>query len=139
MLATLTMRPERMAEAAIGGFSLATDVADELARRRVPFREAHEIVGRLVAQCIAEGTTLEALTPAQWAEVHTIFADAPPVVTLEASVAARDVPGGTAPAQVQAAYAVTRAELDAARARAIERRTVAADLEQLLAVTDAVG
>lgn len=103
MLETLTMRPARMAEAAIGGFSLATDVADELARRGLPFREAHEIVGRLVAQCIADNTTLEALTPAQWAEVHPVFAAEPPVVTLAASVAARDVPGGTAPVRVQAA------------------------------------
>lgn len=137
MLETLTMRPERMAEAAIGGFSLATDVADELAQRGLPFREAHELVGRLVARCIADGTTLEALTPAQWAKVHALFMSEPPVVTLEASVAARDVPGGTAPGRVRDAYAVTRRELETARERAAERAN--ATIEELLIIKEAVG
>jgi argininosuccinate lyase len=116
MLETMTMRPERMAEAAIGGFSLATDVADELARRGLPFREAHEIVGRLVARCVAEGRTLESLTPAEWAAVAPVFADSPPVVTLEAAVAARDVPGGTAPGRVRAAHETARREIAQLRA-----------------------
>jgi argininosuccinate lyase len=137
MLDTLTMRTERMAEAAIGGFSLATDVADELARRGVPFREAHELVGKLVARCIAEGTTLEALTPERWAQVHEVFADDPPVMTLTASVTARDVPGGTAPVRVRAAYVVTRSELEAARTRTNAWRTNSTTLETLLATKEA--
>jgi argininosuccinate lyase len=108
MLDTLTINRETMAEAAIGGFSLATDVADELARRGLPFREAHEIVGQLVARCISEGRTLESLSPEEWAGVSDAFAESPPVVTLEASVAARYVPGGTAPGQVRAAYGRSR-------------------------------
>jgi len=111
MLETLTVNSERMAEAAIGGFSLATDIADELARRGLPFREAHEIVGQLVARCIAEGRTLESLSPEEWASVADEFRNTPPVVTLEASVAARDVTGGTAPVQVQAAYERSRREI----------------------------
>ena len=113
MLQTLTINTERMAEAAIGGFSLATDVADELARRGLPFREAHEIVGRLVARCIAEGRTLESLTADEWTGVADVFAGSPPVVTLQASVEARDVPGGTAPGQVHTAIAQSRREIEA--------------------------
>ncbi len=120
MLATLTVNGERMAEAAIGGFSLATDVADELARRGVPFREAHEVVGSLVARCIAEGRTLESLQPEEWAEVHSVLSESPPPVTLQASVAARDIPGGTAPNQVARAT-------ETARQRIAEWGTILAD------------
>lgn len=111
MLQTLTVRKERMAEAAIGGFSLATDVADELARRGVPFREAHEVVGQLVARCIREGRTLESLSPDEWAGVHEVLSDPAPTVTLEASVQARDIPGGTAPGQVETARDRLRAQV----------------------------
>jgi argininosuccinate lyase len=117
MLASLTLRTERMAEAAIGGFSLATDVADELARRGIPFREAHEIVGRLVARCISEGRTLESLSPDEWSAVAPAFVGSPPTVTLEVSVAARDVPGGTAPRQVRAACAAAREQIERERKR----------------------
>src|SRR5690606_21519465 len=133
MLETLTMKPERMAEAAIGGFSLATDVADELARRGVPFREAHEIVGKLVARCIQEGTTLEELPPGEWFEVADVFRENPPVVTLEASVNARNVPGGTAPVQVAAACAASREESAARRQEVQAWRDSIPSLETLLA------
>jgi argininosuccinate lyase len=117
MLASLSLKPERTASAAIGGFSLATDVADELARRGVPFREAHEIVGRLVASCLANGRTLESLSAAEWAEVAAAFADSPPNVSLAASVAARDVPGGTAPGRIRDAYRATRDDIAGWRER----------------------
>src|SRR5690606_5865313 len=132
MLETLTMKPERMAEAAIGGFSLATDVADELARRGVPFREAHEIVGRLVARCIAEGRTLESLTPSEWAQVSDVFADSPPPVSLEASVAMRDVPGGTAPNRVRDAYAAARDEIARWQQRVDEWLAAVSALDELV-------
>jgi argininosuccinate lyase len=134
MVASLTINRDRMAEAAIGGFSLATDVADELARRGLPFREAHEIVGQLVARCIAEGTTLEALSPEEWESVSDVFAGSPPVVTLQASVEARDVPGGTAPAQVAAACAVSRAEVDARREQVASWHASLPSLDDLLSL-----
>jgi argininosuccinate lyase len=133
MLATLRMRPERMAEAAIGGFSLATDVADELARRGVPFREAHEIVGRLVAWCITEDRTLESLTPLEWAGVSEVFAGRLPTVTLEAALAGRDVPGGTAPNRVRDAYAGARDLIGVSRERLSEWRRANQCLDTLLA------
>lgn len=132
MLDTLTIHEDRMAEAAIGGFSLATDVADELARRGVPFREAHEVVGRLVAWCIAEGRTLESLTAEEWASVHEVLADSPPVVTLEASVTARDVEGGTAPRQVAAAASGYRDEINRWNTVVAEWRSVEEQIDRLL-------
>ncbi|CAN5370521.1 argininosuccinate lyase [soil metagenome] len=132
MLATLTVHSERMAEAAIGGFSLATDVADELTRRGLPFREAHEIVGQLVAKCIAEGWTLESLKPDQWATVSGVFSGNPPVVTLEASVAARDVPGGTAPGQVKQAYSRSRRQIASIQEQVADWHSSLAALDELL-------
>jgi argininosuccinate lyase len=121
MLRTARFRRERLAEAAGADFSLATDAADLLARRGVPFREAHEVVGRLVARCLAEGRTFADLTLAEWAAVHPVFGEERPPLTAIESAAARDVPGGTAPARVRAAHAAATAELAAARAWLAER------------------
>ena len=62
MLEAATFRPERMAGSLYGDFSTATDLADSLAATGVPFREAHEVVGRIVRDCIADGKPLERLT-----------------------------------------------------------------------------
>jgi argininosuccinate lyase len=111
MLRTARFEVDRLAEAATADFSLATDAADLLARHGVPFREAHETVGRLVGRCVAEGRTFADLTDAEWAEVHPVFADERPPRTAAESVAARDVPGGVAPRQVAAALAAADAAL----------------------------
>ena len=108
---SLTFKKERMAEAAVADFSLATDAADLLARNGVPFREAHEVVGRMVRMCIDAGITFADLTDEQWAAAHEVFvAQRPPLTALE-SVNARDVPGGTAVNQVKAAHAVAELNL----------------------------
>ena len=110
-----------MAEAAIADFSLATDAADLLARRGIPFREAHEVTGKLVAYCIAQGKTFADLTEAEWAATHPIFAAERPPLTAAESLAARDVPGGTAPNRVSAQLAAARNSLAQALARLTER------------------
>jgi argininosuccinate lyase len=115
MLRSTTFHRDRLAAAAIADFSLATDAADLLARRGIPFREAHEVVGRLVGRCLAEGKTFADLTAAEWATVHPLFADERPPLTAEVSVAARDVAGGTAPRRVRAAHAVATRAAAAAR------------------------
>ena len=102
-LQTLTFNLDRLADAAAADFSLATDAADLLAKRGVPFREAHEVVGRLVRTCSEAGKTFADLTLDEWAEVHPVFAEVRPPLTAAESVAARDVPGGTAPVRVRAA------------------------------------
>ncbi|MFM8593088.1 MAG: argininosuccinate lyase, partial [Chloroflexota bacterium] len=126
MMRTATWNSTRMAEAAIADFSLATDAADLLARNGVPFREAHEVVGQLVGSCVRENRTFADLSDAEWAAIHPVFAkQRPPLQAIE-SVAARDVPGGTAPRQVADATAQAKgrvleeaAELDEVqRARA---------------------
>jgi argininosuccinate lyase len=121
MIRTARWRSDRMAEAAIADFSLATDAADLLARRGIPFREAHEATGKLVAYCIAQGKTFADLTEAEWAATHPIFAAERPPLTAAESLAARDVPGGTAPNRVSAQLAAARNSLAQARARLTER------------------
>jgi argininosuccinate lyase len=103
MVATLKANRERMAEAAIGDFSLATDAADLLARHGVPFREAHEVVGRLVRSCIDQGKTFADLTDVEWAALHPVFASQRPPLTAMESIDARDAPGGTATGRVMTA------------------------------------
>lgn len=100
MIRTARWRADRMGEAAIADFSLATDVADFLARRGVPFREAHEVTGRLVRECIAAGKTFADLTDAEWAAAHPLFAVERPPLSAAESLASRDVHGGTAPNRV---------------------------------------
>jgi argininosuccinate lyase len=126
MIRTATWRVDRMADAAIADFSLATDAADFLARRGVPFREAHEAVGRLVRRCVAEGKTFADLSVTDWAAVHAVFAVERPPLTAGESVSARDVAGGTAPNRVADQLGAVRAALGEARAQVMEHRATRA-------------
>jgi argininosuccinate lyase len=119
---TMRFDRERMAEAAVADFSLATDAADLLARNGVPFREAHEVVGRLVRRCLDDGIAFADLTDEEWAGVHPVFATQRPPLTAWESVSARDVPGGTAPNRVRAQHRDASKQLDAAREWMQERR-----------------
>ncbi|MBV9470188.1 MAG: argininosuccinate lyase [Abitibacteriaceae bacterium] len=93
---------EKMRSVAAGGFSTATDVADYLVRRGVPFREAHEIVGRVVNYCEEHGKQLDDLTLTEWQGLHENFAqDVLNIVRVEDSVGARKSFGGTAPERVK--------------------------------------
>ena len=96
MLGALRFRPERLAAAARGGFMLATDVADYLVEKQVPFRRAHEVVGAVVQWCVAEGRELHQLTLEEWRRFSPAFeADLLPRLTPEAAVARRTSYGGT--------------------------------------------
>ncbi len=100
------MRPRReaMREAARQGYATATDLADYLARRGVPFRDAHEMVGRAVAHGLATSTGLEEMSLATLREFcPAVDSDVYDALSLEGSLAARDHIGGTAPAQVRQA------------------------------------
>jgi argininosuccinate lyase len=104
----------RMREAAREGFATATDLADYLVRRGMPFRDAHEAVARAVRTAEARGCGLEDLAPAELrAFAPLVGDDVADVLTLEGSVASRNHPGGTAPAQVRQAIAAARASLPA--------------------------
>lgn len=112
MMGHLTCRRDRMAAAARQGFSTATDLADYLVRRGIPFRDAHEIVGKAVALGVKEGRDLSELTLEELRSFSDrIDPDVYTVLSLEGSVAARNHLGGTAPAQVRAAIARARARI----------------------------
>jgi len=101
MLSTMRVNGARMRAGALGGFMAATDLADHLASRGVPFREAHEIVGRLVLECEHEGRTLQSLTLDDLRAASPAFgAEAVEALDIDEVVARRDTAGGTAPNRV---------------------------------------
>jgi argininosuccinate lyase len=121
MVATLTFHGERMAELAPQGFSLATDIAEWLVRRRVPFREAHEIAGACVRACEERGIDLPDLTDADLAALSPhLDPSVREVLTVAGSLASRAAKGGTAPVRVAE-------QLDRVRAAAAGHRAFAAE------------
>ena len=111
---TLTLDPGRTGAAA-SGLALATDVADLLVARGVPFREAHEVVGRIVRDLVASGRDFASLTPEEWRGYHErLDADGAARITARGSVEARRTPQSTGPAAVAAALGETRGWVDAA-------------------------
>jgi argininosuccinate lyase len=108
----LTLDRERAARAA-SGLLLATDVADYLVRRGLPFRRAHEAVGGLVRKLLAEGREFDSLSMKEWRAVSELFdADIASHVTPNASVAAKRTPQSTAPAAVDRVLDDVRAWLE---------------------------
>ena len=97
MVDTLTVRPKNMAKAAAGGFINATDCADYLVKKGMPFREAYLIVGRLVSQCIRAGETLDTLSLKDFKAVSKVFdEDVYQALELRTCVNGRKVCGGPA-------------------------------------------
>jgi argininosuccinate lyase len=116
MIPAITPRREKMRAAALKGFATATDLADYLVRRGVPFRDAHEAVGRAVALGVAKGCDLAQLSlPELQSFSEVIGEDVYDVLTLEGSLAARDHIGGTAPRQVRAAIERARERIENGR------------------------
>jgi argininosuccinate lyase len=110
MLATLTFRADRMRQAAGENFATATDLADYLVRKGLPFRQAHEIVGRIVRYGIEQGRDLLEIPLAELRRFSDVIADdVTKAIGVEASLRARAVPGGTAPESVRASLALARA------------------------------
>ena len=101
--------PERMRAAAREGYATATDLADYLVRKGLPFRDAHEVVARAVREAEARRVDLADLPLADLARFSPLVGpDVFDVLTLEGSVASRDHPGGTAPRRVREAAAAAR-------------------------------
>jgi argininosuccinate lyase len=112
LLGGVTPRPERMKAALREGFATATDLADYLVRKGLPFRDAHEIVSRAVREAEISGRDLGSLSVAQLKAFSPLIeADVFDILTPEGSVAARRHIGGTAPEAVRAAVARARARL----------------------------
>jgi len=113
LLRTLELRPDRLAEQLEPGL-LATEMADYLARKGVPFREAHGLVGQAVRMAEEEQRPLTSLSSAELKALSPHFEqDIAVVLRMETAVAQRDVPGGTAPAAVREQLAAARRYLDA--------------------------
>jgi argininosuccinate lyase len=105
----LEFRTQRLAAAVEEDFSNATDVADYLAARGVPFREAYNLVGKVVKTCIAANKLLKDLTLEEWQELHPAFAgDIYEAIAPKQVVAARNSYGGTGFEQVRQAIQAAR-------------------------------
>ena len=112
MVAGIIVKPEAMQRAALKGYATATDLADYLAKKGVPFRDAHEVVAHAVKAALQEGKDLTELPLATLQGFHAaIGEDVYAVLSLQGSLNARNVLGGTAPAQVRAQIARHRARL----------------------------
>ena len=103
MIATTEFDREKMALAAPAGFSLATEIADYLAKKSVPFAVAHEAAGKCVAMCESSGRELHQLTDAEFLQVHPqLDGGVRDVLTVHGAINSRTTTGGTAPALVTA-------------------------------------
>jgi argininosuccinate lyase len=112
MIPAINCHRERMRAAALQGFSTATDLADYLVRKGIPFRDAHEVVGRAVARGVEKGCDLAELALPELQEFSEhIQEDVFEILTLEGSVAARNHIGGTSPEQVRKAILRARRRL----------------------------
>ena len=112
MVAGIVVKPAAMEAAARRGYATATDLADYLVKRGLPFRDAHEVVAHAVKLGLQRGLDLAELPLADLQALHPLIGDdAPGVLTLRGSLDARDVRGGTAPVQVLAQVARHRARL----------------------------
>ncbi len=115
MTTGIQVRAERMRQAAAEGFSTATDLADYLVKRGLPFRDAHELVAQAVREASDAGVDLAGLGRERLRALSPLVGDdVLETLTLEGSVNARNHIGGTAPAQVRAAIARHRARLASA-------------------------
>ena len=112
MIAGIKVQPEAMRNAALQGYATATDLADYLVKKGVPFRDAHEAVAVAVRFAEQKGCDLNAVSLAELQQFSThIGEDVYQVLSLEGSLASRNHIGGTAPQQVEAAIARARAGL----------------------------
>ncbi len=113
MLRTVTFRTDVMEKSAAGGFTNATDCADYLVKRGVPFRDAHRVVGELVAHCLNEDKALLDLTLPELQAFHPAFeADVFDALSLKTCVEKRQIPGAPAPEMVLRAIEEGRREME---------------------------
>ena len=112
MLDTMTVNVKQMRAAAAGGFINATDCADYLVGKGLPFRDAYKAVGALVATCIAEGETLESLPLEKYRQVCDLFEqDVYEAIALERCTCLRNIVGGPAPDSVRTQVCSVREKL----------------------------
>jgi argininosuccinate lyase len=108
MVGTLKVRPEKAREALEKGYVLATDLADYLVKKGMAFRVAHEAVAKLVSYAIEQNKPFGELKLAEYKKFSKLFAKDVFEITIESSIAARDVTGGTSPRQVEKALSAAK-------------------------------
>ena len=113
MVSTMGLNIDRLRDAAEGGNSLATDIADYLVIRGMPFREAHGVVAALSEQAVEEGVQLHELSLEAYRNHSTLFDESVLSIDVTTSLEARDVPGGTASRRVAEAVDAARETLEA--------------------------
>jgi argininosuccinate lyase len=114
LVSTARFNAERMAASATSGFALATDLAELLVRRGVPFREAHEIVGHLVVWCQVHDVDFDQVSDADLAHVSPhLTPDVRSVLSAAGAIAARNSAGGTSGERVAGQLATLREQVDA--------------------------
>jgi argininosuccinate lyase len=122
MISTMTVRVDRLVEAAPRGYTLATEVADWLVQRGVPFREAHEITGKLVMICAARECALDEVSDADLAACSPrLTPEVRDVLSVRGALAARTTPGSTGPKPVADQLAAVIERLGGWRGWAAER------------------
>ncbi len=112
MIGSLRIKGERTHQAAGESYSLATDIADYLVKKGIPFRQAHALVGKLVRHAMENKKSLSELDITDYKKFSPKFEEDVKSITVESSLAARSVLGGTGPEQVQKALAAARRTLD---------------------------
>jgi argininosuccinate lyase len=112
MIASLHINKERMRQAAEENYTLATDIADYLVKKGIPFREAHGIVGKLVRHAIENKKTLAELDITEYKKFSPKFDKDVKSITVDSALAARNITGGTAPEKVQKALEAAREKLN---------------------------
>ena len=113
MVSAITVKPDMMRQAALQGYATATDLADYLVKKGLPFRAAHEAVARAVRFCVEHNCDLSDMTLEQMRAFSPLIeSDVLGALTLEASVSARAHIGGTAPERVKEAIAYLRKRLE---------------------------
>ena len=113
MVRTMKFRKDRMAKSAMNGFTNATDAADYLVNKGVPFRDAHGIIGRLVLYCIDKDTSIDALSLEELKSISDIFEeDIYDAVSLETCVEKRLTVGAPGKAAMQEVIKVNKAFLE---------------------------
>jgi len=108
MITTLRVKAENTGLAVNRGYMLATDLADYLVRKGESFRTAHDIVGRLVSYAMGKNKSFSELSLSEYSEFSPLFGEDVYSITVESSIASKDVIGGTAPKQVAQALATAR-------------------------------
>jgi argininosuccinate lyase len=117
LIATLRINTQRLRELAPAGYTLATDLAEYLVKRGVPFRDAHEIVGHLVVWCQVNEVTMDEVSDVNLANISPhLTPDVREVLNVDGALAARKGFGGTAPVRVKEQLAALRGTVDAGAA-----------------------